>query len=591
MENKKEEKNDSNIDDKPEINYAGIKAMPFIIGNESFEKLGTIGSSQNLVVYLTTVFNMKSVKATTFINVFNGTASIATLVGAFLSDTYFGRYNSLGFASVASFLGMLVLMLTAAIPNLHPPKCAAGESNSNCISPTPWQFAFLLSAFGFLVIGAGGIRPCNLAFGADQFNPNTESGKKGISSFVNWYFITYTVAVMVSATAIVYVQSDVSWAIGLAIPAFLMFLSCTVFFLGTRIYVIVKPQGSPLTSVAQVLVAAAKKQSLKLPQNPAASLFNFIPSKSLNSKLPHTNQFRFLDKAAIITSDSEINLDGSAKNPWRLCSIQQVEEVKCWVRIFPLWASAIIFHLPLIQQQTYPVLQALQLDRRLGTSGFKIPAATYTIFTMLTLTVWIPIYDRIVVPYLQRLTGKEGGFTLLQRMGIGIILSILCMLVSGLVEEHRRNLAFNKPTLGIAQKGGKISSISGMWLVPQLAISGLAEGFNYVAQIEFYYKQFPENMRSIAQSFFFASQAISSYLSGFLVSIVHQITSGTATGDWLAEDLNEGKLDYFYYMIGVFEIVNLMYFLVCAKWYRYTGVDDTSVELAKGTKESQKQIV
>ncbi|XP_050223985.1 protein NRT1/ PTR FAMILY 2.10-like [Mercurialis annua] len=566
-----EKKTDANYEQEV-INYRGIKAMPFIIGNETFEKLGTVGSATNLVVYLTTVFNMKSVTATTVINIFNGTASIATLVGAFLSDTYFGRYNSIAFASVASFLGMMVLMLTAAIPNLHPPKCIA-EENKNCTRPTPGQLAFLLSAFGFLVIGAGGIRPCNLAFGADQFNPNTESGKKGISSFVNWYYMTYTFAVMVSVTAIVYVQSDVDWAIGLAIPAFLMFLSCTVFFLGTRIYVIVQPQGSPLTSVVQVLVAAAKKRNLKIPENVEFSLFDYIPPGSLNSKLSHTTQFSFLDKAAILTSqEGEINSDGSALNPWRLSSIQQVEEAKCWVRVIPIWSSAIIFNIPIVQQQTYAVLQALQLDRSLGNSNFKMPAATYVIFTMLTLTIWIPIYDRILVPYLQKLTGKDGGFTLLQRMGIGMVLSILCMLVSGLVEEHRKNLAITRETLGIAPKGGSISSMSGMWLVPQLALAGLAEGFSYVAQIEFYHKQFPENMRSIAQSFFFVSHALSSYLSGFLVSIVHQITVGTESGDWLAEDLNKGKLDYFYYMIGGFGILNFVYFLVAAKWYRYRSI-------------------
>ncbi|XP_065879062.1 protein NRT1/ PTR FAMILY 2.10-like isoform X2 [Euphorbia lathyris] len=508
MEKKGEKAADPEKNQEDVITYNGIKAMPFIIGNETFEKLGTVGSSANLVVYLTTVFNMKSVSATVLINVFNGTCSIATLLGAFLSDTYFGRYNCLGFASVASFLGMLVLMLTAAISNLHPPKCEPGSNK--CLPPTVWQLGFLLSSFGFLVVGAGGIRPCNLAFGADQFNPKTESGKKGIGSFFNWYYLTYTFAVMVSVTGIVYVQSDVNWGIGL-------------------------------------------------------------------------DQFRFLDKAAIVTSKDEINSDGSATNPWRICSIQQVEQVKCWLRIMPLWISSVIFNIPMVQQQTYAVLQALQLDRHLGSNGFQVPAATYTIFTMLSLTIWVPIYDRIVVPRLQKFTGKEGGFTLLQRMGIGFIFAILCMFVSGLVEESRRNVALSSPSIGISPKGGSISALSGMWLVPQLALAGLAEAFNYVAQTEFYYKQFPHNMRSIAQSLFFASHAVSSYLSGFLISVVHHVSSRSTSGDWLAEDLNKGRLDYFYYMIGGIEIVNLVYFLICAKWYRYTSVDDSTSTAEMGT--------
>ncbi|KAF5725329.1 protein NRT1/ PTR FAMILY 2.11-like [Tripterygium wilfordii] len=586
MEKSKKEETPASTDE-PVIKYRGIKAMPFIIGNETFEKLGTVGSSTNLMVYLTTVFNMKSVTAATLINVFNGTTNMAPLVGAFLSDTYFGRYKSLGFASIASFLGMVILALTAAISKLHPPTCGNNES-SMCVGPTTWQMAFLLSGFGFLVVGAGGIRPCNLAFGADQFDPETESGKRGIGSFFNWYYFTYTFAVMVSVTLIVYVQSSVSWAIGLGIPAFLMFLSCAMFFLGTKIYVIVKPQGSPLTSVAQVVVSAAKKQKLKLPEDLLLNLFNYIPTKSINSRLSHTNQFQFLDKAAIVTNEDKINLDGSAANPWRLCSTQQVEEVKCLLRILPIWASAMIYHVGLIQQQTFAVLQSLQSDRQLGHTSFEVPAASYTVFTMLTLTIWIPIYDRIIVPFLQKLTGKEGGFTLLQRMGIGIVLSILCMIVSALVEEERRTTALTKPTLGIAPKGGAISSLSSMWLVPQLALVGLSEGFNYIAQVEFYYKQFPENMRSIAGSFFFCGYASSNYLSSFLVSMVHQLSSRSRTGGWLAEDLNKGKLDYFYYMIAGMGVVNFVYFLLCAKWYRYKGTGDGSIEM---TKDSVKHIV
>jgi peptide/histidine transporter 3/4 len=504
---------------------------------------------------------------------------------------------------------MVVLMLTAAISTMHPPKCAPGAV---CAGPTSWQLAFLLSGFAFLVIGAGGIRPCNLAFGADQFNPNTESGKRGITSFFNWYYFTFTFAVMISVTGIVYVQSNVSWAIGLGIPAFLMLLSCVMFFVGTRIYVIVKPQGSPITSIVQVLVAATKKRGLKVPDNSAMSLFNYIPAKSINSKLPSTEQFRLegsisehhliltiilynnidryvffhnypcrcLDKAAIITDENQINLDGTAANPWKLCSVQQVEEVKCLLRIIPVWSTSILYQIPLLQQQTYAVFQALQMDRRLGSTSFKVPAATYIIFTMLTLTIWIPLYDRIIVPFLQRLTGKDGGITLVQRMGIGMILAILCTVVSGLVEENRRHIALTRPPLGQTNKGGSISSMSGMWLIPQLALSGLSEGFNYIAQIEFYYKQFPENMRSIAGSAFFAGGALANYLSGVLVSIVHQITSGSKTGDWLDDDLNKGKLDYFYYVIAGLGILNFGYFLLCAKWYRYKDADDSTVGMA-----------
>lgn len=187
--------------------------------------------------------------------------------------------------------GLLLIDLTAVFKGLHPPECGS-KKDSHCTGPTSAQWLFLLTGFALMIIGAAGIRPCNLAFGADQFNPNTESGKRGINSFFNWYFFTLTFAQMVSVTLVVYIQTNVSWSIGLGIPAIFMLISAVLFFGGTKIYVIVKPQGSPFTSMARVIVVAVKKRRLKLPQQPELSLFNYRPLKSINSALPHSNQFR-----------------------------------------------------------------------------------------------------------------------------------------------------------------------------------------------------------------------------------------------------------------------------------------------------------
>ncbi|KAI5416845.1 hypothetical protein KIW84_041737 [Lathyrus oleraceus] len=426
-----------------------------------------------------------------------------------------------------------------------------------------------MSAFVLMIIGSAGVRPCSLAFGVDQFNPKTDSGKRGINSFFNWYFFTVTFAQMVSLTLIVYVQSNVSWAIGLGIPAALMFIACVVFFVGTKYYVRIKPNGSPIKSIVQVLVVAVKKRGLKLPsQNPMLSLFDYVPPSSLNLKLPYTNQFRVLDKAAIITPRDTINPDGSAADPWSLCSIQQVEEFKCLVRLLPIFFSGILFFLSLSQQHTFLVFQALQSNRRLGNSNFNIPGASYQVVLMLSMTIWLAIYDRLVVPFLRRFTGKEAGITLLQRVGVGIFLSILCMLVSAVVEIQRRRLALTDP-VGILPRKGAISSMLGYWLVPQLILAGVSEAFCAVGLTEFYYKQFPENMKTIAGSLFFCTMAGSSYLSAFLISIVHKTTSNSATGNWLSEDLNKGRLEYFYYLIAAIELFNFGYFLMCSKWFKY----------------------
>ncbi|KAK1357775.1 hypothetical protein POM88_051031 [Heracleum sosnowskyi] len=263
--------------------------------------------------------------------------------------------------------GMLLLTLTAAISKLHPPSCGK-EVTSICQGPTRGEMAFLLSSFALLVVGGSGIRPCNLAFGADQFNPNIKSEEK---------------ASIVSLTGI---------------PTLLMFFSCVIFFVGTKIYVKVLPQGSPLLGVVQVFVAAIKKRGLKSPEQPWLSLFDYV-LKNTNSKLSYTDQFRFLDKVAIRTLKDELQMDGSAADPWRLCTIQQVEEVKCLLRLVPIWFAILIYHVAFIQQNNYLVFQALQSDRRLiKRSTFKIPAATYVVFDRLCIArITITVMARLLV--------------------------------------------------------------------------------------------------------------------------------------------------------------------------------------------------
>lgn len=278
---------------------------------------------------------------------------------------------------------------------------------------------------------------------------------------------------------------------------------------------------------------------------------------------------RFLDKAAIITNADEINLDYSAENQWRLCSIQQIEEVKCLLRIVPIWSTGILYYIGMAQQSTYVVLQAMQSNRHLGSNNFEIPAGSFSIFSLLALSIWLPIYDSVIIPWLRKITKKEQGITMLQRMGVGMVISIVAMIVSGLVEERRRSTALHEPTMGMSASGGAISSFSSLWLVPQLMLSGLAEAFNTIGQMQFYYNEFPEHMRSAAGCLFFCNVALSNYLSGFLVMIIHQASG--KDGSWLVGDLNKGRLENFYYLIAGTGIVNYIYFLISSRWYRYKG--------------------
>ncbi|XWS68882.1 hypothetical protein CRYUN_Cryun04dG0131800 [Craigia yunnanensis] len=538
----------------------GWKAMPYILGNETFERLATFGLLANFMVYLMREFHMDQVSASNVLYIWSGVTNFVPLVGAFISDVYVGRFRTIAVASVASFLGLLTITLTAWIPHLHPPECKPEQQlHGHCIGPNSAQLGVLLTGLALLSVGSAGIRPCSIPFGIDQFDPTTEEGVKGISSFFNWYYTTFTVVILLTLTLVVYIQDSVSWVIGLGIPTLLMGSSIILFLMGTRIYVHVKPQGSIFSGIVQVFVAAYKKRQLKLPaEGQEFGVFYDPPLKeNALSKLPLTNQFRFLNKAAVIM-ENELQPDGSP-NKWRLCSIQDVEEVKCLIRIIPIWASGIISFTSMAQQGTFTLSQALKMDKHLGPK-FQIPAGSLGIISMITIGIFLPIYDRIIVPALRKFTKREGGITLLQRTGIGIFFSVLAMIVSGVMEKKRRTSAILHP--GVAP-------ISVFWLAPQLILMGLCEAFNFLGQIEFFNKQFPEHMRSIANSLLFCSLAGASYLSSMVVNIVHHVSGGHGRPDWLTSDINAGRLDYFYYLLAAMGTFNFLYFLYVARHYRY----------------------
>ncbi|XP_021747687.1 protein NRT1/ PTR FAMILY 2.12-like [Chenopodium quinoa] len=557
----------------------GWKSMPFILGNETFERLATFGVLANFMVYLRREYHMDQVAATNVINIFSGVANFAPLVGAFLSDAFIGRFWAIAIGSLAAFLGMVGLTLTAWIPNLTPPWCPFNDSKNvqtlnpkqmgSCQQPNGHQLGFLVLSLGLLCIGTAGIRPCSIPFGMDQFDHTTEEGRRGINSYYNWYYTTFTIVVMLTLTVVVYIQDSVSWVWGFGIPTSLMFCSILLFFFGMKLFVYVKPQGSIFSSIFRVFVATYKKRHLELPHSVKKGVYyDPPPSGVLESVLPLSHQFSFLNKAAII-QEGEINKDTHTKTPtskWTLCSVQEVEEVKCVIRVLPIWASGIICFTSAAQQSTFAVSQAMIMNRSIGPK-FQIPPGSIGIISMLAIGVWVPIYDRFIVPSLRKVTKHENGITLLQRMGIGLVFSVMSMIVAGLVEQKRRNAANDHHQM-----------LSIGWLAPQLVMLGLAEGFNFIAQIEFYNKQFPENLRSIATSMFFCTIAGANYLSSALVSIVHKFTGRHGKPDWLTNDINQGRVDYFYYLLAIMGVLNLIYFVICAKKYKYKGSNNVNLE-------------
>nr|XP_027192420.1 protein NRT1/ PTR FAMILY 2.8 isoform X2 [Cicer arietinum] len=490
----------------------GWRSVKFIIGNESFEKLASMSLISNLTMYLLTNYNLSGLFVVNVVQIWNGSSNIASIVGAFISDTYLGRFRTLLYGSISSLLGIMIMTLTAGIHQLRPITCK-DKDRPHCQHPQDWQLGVLFASLGLLSIGAGGIRPCNIAFGADQFDTTTEKGKGQLESFFNWWYFTFTIALVVALTGVVYIQTNISWTLGFAIPTVCLAFSITIFLLGRHTYIYKKPQGSIFTDMAKVIAAAYRKRRL---QPSDRSFYEPASTFEDNIRLVQTNRFKFLDKAAIIADPSELNNQGIAKNGWRLCSLQQVEHLKCLIGILPIWVTGICCFIVMDQQNTFGVLQVIQTDRSIG-PHFKIPPGWMNLTSMIALSFWIYIYECIYIPLMKRINKRATRMSMVHRIRIGIILSILCMLVAAIIEKKRRDSALRQSSF--------ISPVSFGLLLPQYALSGLNEAFAAVAIMEFFTLQLPESMRTVAGAIFFLSLSIANYLGSLIVMIVHKASN------------------------------------------------------------------
>ncbi|GAB2267104.1 hypothetical protein Dimus_002089 [Dionaea muscipula] len=545
-------------EEKQKRQLGGIKTMPFILANEICDRIASVGFHANMITYLTQQLNLPLVEASNTLTNFGGTASFTPLLGALIADSFAGQFWTITVGSIFYGLGLITVFLTALLPSLHPPPCPSGE---NCKEASTLQLWVLYLALLLTALGTGGLRPCVVTFAAYQFDMKKESVASRRWNFFNWFYFSMGIATLTALTVIVYIQENVGWDWGFGIPTGLMAFSIVVFVSGYPLYKKLKPAGSPLVRLVQVVVAAAKKRKARFPEDPGLLYQNkdLDAGISTDGRLLHTNQFKWVDKAAVVTST-----DSDPPNLWRLATVHRVEELKSIVRMLPIWAAGILIVTSSSHLGSFVITQARSMNRRLSPS-FEIPPASMSIFSNLTMLVGLFLYERLFVPFARKFSGNPSGITCLQRMGIGYVINIFATIVSALVEIKRKQVAARYHLL---DNPHAIIPISVFWLVPQYCIHGIAEVFINVGHMEFLYDQSPESMRSSAAALYWIAISVGNYLGTFLVTLVHKYTG--KEGNWLPNrNLNRGRLECYYFLVSGIQLINLIYYVVCAKLYTY----------------------
>ncbi|BFG37601.1 hypothetical protein CerSpe_238750 [Prunus speciosa] len=529
----------------------GWRSAWFIIGVEVAERFAYYGISCNLITFLTGPLGQSTATAAENVNIWSGTASLLPLLGAFVADSFLGRYRTIICASLLYILGLGLLTLSAVLPSLTGSDCQKINQSTSCSSQ--FQVLFFFFSLYLVAVAQGGHKPCVQAFGADQFDVSDPEECKAKSSFFNWWYFSLCFGTTFTLLLLTYIQDNLSWGLGFGIPCVAMVLALFIFLLGTRTYrySIKGDEESPFVRIGRVFVAALRNWRT----TPSA----ITSEEESRGTLPHesSEQFKFLNKALLAPDDFKENR--------KVCTVAEVEEAKSVLRLFPIWVTCLAYAVVFAQYSTFFTKQGATMDRTIA-PGLDIPAASLQTFISITIVIFVPIYDRIFVPIARVFTRKPSGITMLQRIGIGMFISIISMVVAALVEMKRLKTAKD---YGLLDMPSATVPMSIWWLVPQYLLAGLADVFTMVGLQEFFYDQVPNELKSIGLALYLSIFGVGSFLSSFLISAIDDATTWAGETSWFSSNLNRAHLDYFYWLLGGISVVELAIYLYFAKSYIY----------------------
>ncbi|GJN29169.1 hypothetical protein PR202_gb17366 [Eleusine coracana subsp. coracana] len=501
-----------------------------IIVVASVERFAYKGVSSNLVTYLTGVVGMSPAAAAKSVSAWSGVNFMLPLFSAILADSYWDRYSTITGSSFIYVLGMVGLTTWALLRTWMP--CS-----------TLFLPLYLIS------IGQAGYNPSLQAFGADQLDigddddsgMDVEEKGKMKSKFFQWWYFGICTGSLMGNSILPYIQDNFGWGLGFAIPCGIMALSVVAFLCCTPLYTQKQPEStetSTRTSIIKVL----------------KSILGNVGSRkiSLPSKEDNANTGSELEMQGKPLKDEPPN------NPTESADEAAPSVAKVILGLLPIWTMMLMFAVIFQQPLTFFTEQGMLMNHSVG-GVFVIPPAMLQSSINISIILLVPMYDKVIIPFVNTITRRSNGISVLQRIGVGMVLSILAMVIAALVEARRLRVQ-------AATSGSVRMSI--FWLLPQYVLLGVSDVFTVVGMQEFFYAQVPSNMKTIGIGLNTSVFGFGSFLGAFLIAAIEMATGKASNGrGWFADDPREAHLDKYYWFLAFLCSVSFIMFTHLCKYY------------------------
>ncbi|XP_014376502.1 solute carrier family 15 member 3 [Alligator sinensis] len=534
---------------------------------EILERAAFFGIVSNLVLYLNSSnFNWGGLQASRAALLFLGASYLLSPIGGWLADVYLGRYWTI-ILSFLLYLGAACLLPVTAVKDGRLSLC--GEMSSSHINPscknhsgdcpqqTPSQYCAPTIYIGLLVLalGVSSIKANLTPFGADQV---TDRGREATRRFFNWFYWSINIGAVISLLVVAFVQQNISFLIGYAIPASCVALALFIFLLASPTFVTKPPTGSQVSVLLQL--ACQSSCCRRVPRIRGTCT-------RVGFHRPHAK--------------SASSLAGDKPQPGASSYEEDVANFQVMMKLLPVLLTFIPYWMVYFQMQSTYYLQGLHLfvpnifqDSQTNgsvlptntTSSYTFPDAWLLLANVVVLLALVPLKDRVIDPFLMR---RKLLPSALKRMALGMFFGFASIITAGVLETERLWYVTHNQT--ISQRIGKDEYFAAplpiWWQIPQYLLIGVSEIFASIPGLEFAYSEAPKSMQGAIMGLFFFISGVGSLLGSGLLTLLSVSSQGWMHCPEDYGNINHCHMDYYFFLLAGIQMVTCMLFVWISSRY------------------------
>ncbi|MFB2721576.1 POT family MFS transporter [Shewanella xiamenensis] len=441
------------------------RQIPYIIASEACERFSFYGMRNILTPFLMTALllsipeDLRGAVAKDVFHSFVIGVYFFPLLGGWIADRFFGKYNTILWLSLLYCVGHAFLAIFE-----HSVQ------------------GFYTGLF-LIALGSGGIKPLVSSFMGDQFD---QTNKSLAQKAFDMFYFTINFGSFFASLSMPLLLKNFGAAVAFGIPGVLMFIATVFFWLGRKRYIHMPPEPKdPHGFLPVIRSALLTKVEGKGNIGLVLALIGLISASYALINIPTLGIVAGLCSAMVLLmgfvgAGASLQLERA-----RSCHPDiAVDGVHSVLRILVLFALVTPFWSLFDQKASTWILQANDMVKP---SWFE-PAMMQALNPLLVMLL-IPFNNFVLYPAIERMGIK---LTALRKMGAGIAITGLSWIVVG--------------TIQLMMDGG--SALSIFWQILPYALLTFGEVLVSATGLEFAYSQAPKAMKGTIMSFWTLSVTV-----------------------------------------------------------------------------------